>query len=437
MDNKDRDPADALTRSDTNRARTYVASSGIPVVLNYQTPNQPIFFVDDPLEAVYPNGRKEDAIIARTWHMFTDDPSFVDVPVRLPMTKAAIRAMDTAEDFFIQKNIQKPVRWGITGASKRAWTTWCAAAVDYERIVWQAPVWMDLLDLVPSVKHHFRSLGGWTYNYFDYYVEGFTMNIDDPVYNELAAIVDPFVYLDRYSKSTMTVVMNAGNDEFFLPSDMYFFWDDMFGDKFMKVFPNKGHGGVGYNVREDRYTGPELENIVWRAIDGLFEEFLTPTFTKKRNGYQPWTWKLWNESGFSGIDFFSSVPISTTRAWLSYSAVPERRDWRKSGLTEYLCPKDYSEDIDFDDYWHLMNTTYYDISEEIVFNHFPSEEFEFKYALNLTDPAPGEKFTTFFLEFEINSEVGSPITFSTEANIAPMVYPYEECEGAACLGCFI
>ena len=272
--------------------------------------------------------------------MFMEDTSFVDVPVRLPMTKAAVRAMDTAEDFMVQNNYEKPIRWGITGASKRAWTTWCTSAVDYERIVWQAPVWMDLLDLVPSAKHHFRSLGGWTYNYFDYYVEGFTYNIDNPAYNDLAAIVDPFTYLDRYSKSQMTLVMNAGNDEFFLPSDMYFFWDDMFGDKFMKVFPNKGHGGVGYNIRDDRYTGPELENIVWRAIDGLFEEFLSPTITKKENGYQPWTWKLWNEDGFSGIDFFTSVPISDARAWLSYSAVPDRRDWRKSGLTEYLCPKE-------------------------------------------------------------------------------------------------
>ena len=47
----------------------------------------------------------------RTWHIFADDPDFADVLLRLPMTKGAVRAMDTAEDFLISLGHQKPVRW--------------------------------------------------------------------------------------------------------------------------------------------------------------------------------------------------------------------------------------------------------------------------------------------------------------------------------------
>ena len=44
-------------------------------------------------------------------------------------------------------------------------------------------------------------MGGWTYNFYDYYVEGFTATLDEPGYAELAKIVDPYVYLGKIKKS--------------------------------------------------------------------------------------------------------------------------------------------------------------------------------------------------------------------------------------------
>ena len=52
------DPGSVLTRSDTKRLTQYAAASGIVSVAVYQTPNQPITFVNEPLEAIYSNGRK-------------------------------------------------------------------------------------------------------------------------------------------------------------------------------------------------------------------------------------------------------------------------------------------------------------------------------------------------------------------------------------------
>ena len=55
-------------------------------------PNQPLVFAGET------RGRKEDSLIAYTWDKFlrTGDPKW---PARLPMTKAAVRAMDTVTAF--------------------------------------------------------------------------------------------------------------------------------------------------------------------------------------------------------------------------------------------------------------------------------------------------------------------------------------------------
>ena len=91
----------------------------------------------------------------------------------------------------------------------------------------------------------------------------------------MADIVDPYTYLERYSRSQTVFIQNAGNDEFFLPSDTWFYWDEMFGEKYIRIYPNKGHGGVGYRAT------PDLDNDVWQAIDGIFNEVLNPKMVGK------------------------------------------------------------------------------------------------------------------------------------------------------------
>src|SRR5947209_11779959 len=87
-------------------------------------PNQPLAFPDDGNKPLV-----EDEIISYTWDKFLhggDDQWLA----RLPMTKSAVRAMDTvtaccgtAVDKFV-----------VSGGSKRGWTTWTTAAVD-KRVV--------------------------------------------------------------------------------------------------------------------------------------------------------------------------------------------------------------------------------------------------------------------------------------------------------------
>jgi PhoPQ-activated pathogenicity-related protein len=120
-------------------------------------PNQPVVFVDDPARTP----RYEDDFIAYTWDRFlrTGDERW---PARLPMTKAAVRAMDTVTAFGAtpEGGGSRVERFVVTGGSKRGWTTWTTAAVD-RRVVAIAPAVIDLLNVEPSFVHHWRAYGSW------------------------------------------------------------------------------------------------------------------------------------------------------------------------------------------------------------------------------------------------------------------------------------
>ena len=116
-------------------------------------PNQPLTFPDDG------KPRVEDGIIAYTWDKFLhggDD----QWPARLPMTKSAVRAMDTVTAFCATEQAGKVdvKTFVVAGGSKRGWTTWTTAAVD-KRVVAIVPMVIDLLNIEPSFEHHYRAYG--------------------------------------------------------------------------------------------------------------------------------------------------------------------------------------------------------------------------------------------------------------------------------------
>lgn len=97
--------------------------------------------------------------------MFIDNINEPNILLRLPMTKAAVRAMvlnkrlkklkiyhscinvqDAATDFVAKQKISQIKKWMVAGGSKRGWTTWTTAAVD-KRVYAAIPIVMDLLDI--------------------------------------------------------------------------------------------------------------------------------------------------------------------------------------------------------------------------------------------------------------------------------------------------
>lgn len=200
----------------------------------FDVPNEPLTFANDSY-----GPRKEDEIIAYTWRKFieTGDSNW---PLRLPMTKAAVRAMDTVTSFAASKRAGRRVvnRFVVTGASKRGWTTWTTAAVD-KRVVAIAPMVIDALNVIPSFEHHYESYGYWAHSVRDYFREGLMDELDNPGFRKLMEIEDPYSYRDRLTMPKL--IVNAAGDQFFLPDSSQFYFDQLPGENHLLYEANTDH----------------------------------------------------------------------------------------------------------------------------------------------------------------------------------------------------
>jgi len=197
-------------------------------------PNQPLVFAGET------QGRTEDALIAYTWDKFlrTGDDRW---PARLPMTKSAVRAMDAVTGFCATEEGGRFTvdHFVVAGASKRGWTTWTTAAVD-KRVVAFIPIVIDLLNVVPSFKHHYAAYGFWAPAVHNYEEMGIMDWTDTPEYKALLKIVEPYEYRDRFTMPKLLI--NSAGDQFFLPDSSQFYWKDLPGKKYLRYVPNSDHG---------------------------------------------------------------------------------------------------------------------------------------------------------------------------------------------------
>ncbi|MDR3751155.1 MAG: PhoPQ-activated pathogenicity-related family protein [Terracidiphilus sp.] len=258
-------------------------------------PNQPLIFANDPY-----GPRKEDEIIAYTWRKFLDTGD-ANWPLRLPMTKAAVRAMDTVTSFTESKEGggHRVDHFFVMGASKRGWTTWTTAAVD-PRVVAIAPMVIDVLNVVPSFKHHYRTYGFWAPSVGNYYQEHLMDELDNPDYLKLMAIEDPYSYRARFTMPKLIIA--ASGDQFFLPDSSQFYFNDLPGEKHMLYEANADHSLKGTDVYESIAAfyqsvldGSKRPNMHW-----VFEPDGSIKVTMDRT---PLTVKLWQETNPEHRDF--------------------------------------------------------------------------------------------------------------------------------------
>lgn len=229
----------------------------------HNVPNEPLTFTNDSH-----GPRNEDSIIAYTWRRYleTGDATW---PLRLPMTKAAVRAMDTVTSFLASpagggKTIDHFV---LAGASKRGWTVWTTAAVD-PRITAIVPMVIDVLNVVPSFEHHYRSYGFWSSQVKDYANEGLMDQLHSKQYRSLMRIEDPYSYRNRFTMPKLLIM--ASGDQFFLPDSSQFYFAQLPGEKHLLYEPNTDHSLRGSTAIADLtafYTsvlrGTPRPNLQW------------------------------------------------------------------------------------------------------------------------------------------------------------------------------
>lgn len=179
---------------------TMASLGGLRVAVLGGVPNQPLF------------GLREDALIAHTFvrYLAEGDP---DWPLLLPMVRSAHAAMEALEAL-------APSLWGtelhgfvITGASKRGWTTYLAAATAPERVLGLAPIVFDFLDIPAQLRQQDELLGGPSPMLKDYTALGLTAEFTaTPEGARLAWIVDPYSY--RYALTMPKLVVVGSNDPY-------------------------------------------------------------------------------------------------------------------------------------------------------------------------------------------------------------------------------
>jgi PhoPQ-activated pathogenicity-related protein len=205
-------------------------------------PNQPLVFAGET------EGRTEDALIAYTWdhYLRTGDERW---PARLPMTKSAVRAMDTVTDFCSKPeggNI-KVDSFVVAGASKRGWTTWTTGAVD-KRVAAVIPIVIDTLNVQKTGAHHYSAYGFFTPSLQDYVDMKIPQWFGSPQYQKLLKIEEPYEYRQRLTMPKF--IINASGDQYFPPDNSQFYFGDLPGEKYIRYVPNADHSLEGSDAAE-------------------------------------------------------------------------------------------------------------------------------------------------------------------------------------------
>jgi PhoPQ-activated pathogenicity-related protein len=344
---------------DPNMARIAVASKSIVTELK-GIPSEPLTFKDEG------RPRSEDGIIAYTWDKFlrTGDEKW---PLRLPMTKAAVRAMDTVTSFCSTEEAGKLKvdSFVVAGGSKRGWTTWTTAIVD-KRVKAIAPLVIDLLNIVPSFEHHFEAYGFWAPAVGDYKAMGIMDWSGTPEYAALMKIEEPFEYRDRLTMPKFMI--NAGGDQFFLPDSAQFYWKDLPGPKWIRYIPNTDHSLKNSDAHQT------LLAYYWAILNDRELPQLT-----------------WTLDGAGNYDVKSTVKAESVKLWQANN--PNARDFRLEAVGPIYQSKDLTANGDG------------------------------TFKGNVEKPEKG--FTAYFVEFTYNIGAPAPLKLTTEVRVTPDELPFK------------
>lgn len=217
------------------------------------------------------------------------------------MTKAAVRAMDTVTSFAASEKggMHRVDHFVVTGASKRGLTTWLTAAVD-PRVVAIIPRVIDMLHLVPSLEHQYRSYGFWAPVMKNYYDEHVLDDLGGAGFKELAEIEDPYSYRDRLTMPKL--IINATGGQFFLPDSSKFYFKDLLGEKHLLYEANADHSLQGTDVNQS------IAAFYQSVLDGDKRPNLKLTFEpdgsiKVTADQTPLTVTLWQATNTDHRDF--------------------------------------------------------------------------------------------------------------------------------------
>ena len=344
--------------ADANLLQVALATKSIVSELK-MVPNQPLVFAGET------EGRKEDSLIAYTWDKFlrTGDPKW---PARLPMTKSAVRAMDTVTTFCgsAEGGGVKVDGFVVAGGSKRGWTTWATAAVD-KRVVAIVPFVIDLLNIEPSMLHHYAAYGFWAPSIGDYTAFRIMDWNGTPEYKALMKIEEPYEYRQRLTMPKF--IINASGDQFFLPDSSQFYFNDLPGVKYLRYVPNADHS----------LKGSDAYQTLQACYNAVLNNVPLPQYS-------------WTMEKDGAIHVTAKTTPSEVKLWQATN--PEARDFRM----ETLGPKWQSTILNPEGGGYVGKVA-----------------------------APAKGWTAFFVELTFPGGNHAPFKFTTQVRVVPDVLPHK------------
>lgn len=288
--------------SDTLLGMSLATRAKLRVAVLPNVPVQPLF-----------GGLREDALLAYTFQRYLEegDP---DWPLLFPMTRAALAAMEALADVAHRA-------WGIrlrgfvvTGASKRGWTTYLAAAAAPQRVLAMAPMVFDILDMPRQLAHQQEFWGQVSPMIHDYTDRGlFEAFQRSPTGARLAWLVDPYSY--RYAYTMPKLIVLGSNDPYWPVDALNLYWHGLPDPKLAQIVPNSGHG------LEDRERVMDSLAAFARLIaTGEPLPHLEASFSPRAGGVD--------------LAVTASQPPLEARLWTAESPVRDFREahWRASPL---------------------------------------------------------------------------------------------------------
>lgn len=332
--------------------------TGAVVAELHAVPNQPLLFAGEE------NPRSEDDIIAYTWmkYLRTGDESW---PLRLPMTKSVVRAMDTITTLF--SGASRPVdSFIVGGTSKRGWTTWLTPAVD-SRVVAIVPIVIDTLNVEASALHAYRAYGFWPPALEPYQKMGVMKYIGTPQFDSLVRIEDPYSYRDRITVPKL--IVNATGDQYFTPDSSQFYYKGLLGRKYLRYLPNTDHSLKGA-TRSAAETGKAF-------VDAIINGTPLPQYS-------------WQLGADGGIIAQSATKPFSVKLWQAFN--PEGRDFRLETIGHAFEAADLP---DRGGYTYVARV-----------------------------PSPPRGFTAYFVELAYQTPRGDVFTVTTNVRVAPDRLPF-------------
>lgn len=338
-----------------------LASKTIVAVVG-QLPNQPLF------SDVTPGGYSEDALVAYTWDraMGTGDYTW---SAYVPMTKAAVRALDTVQSYLPGATGKSVDDFVVVGFSKRGAITWLTAAID-SRVRALAPGVFDFLNMAPQIEHHFSAYGFYTPAVVDYVNFDIVRRFRTPEGQALLAVIDPYDYRDLLTKPKFLI--NSSGDQFFLPDSARYYLADVTGETRVRYVPNTDHS---------LSTAAAGVQDALLSLLGWYHSILADT---------PRASLSWVRTG-NTLVVTADQPVLAARRWSAVN--PDSRDFRRETIGEA---------------WSRIDLT---------------AEADGSFVVELDTPTTG--WAAGFLEFVFAGPAGVPQTYSTPIFISPDTLPFK------------